>query len=143
MDTQVNGLTGVILTGDLFSGGTAMTAAAVGVTTAGTISGTTSAGAAPTVDIPAGYTATEKRGTFNLNPVTGGGSQAAGTVATVRFATATSVAPNVVITMTNHTDTTSAIVVSATNVSTAGFDVNVGTALTTAKAYRIRYVCVL
>jgi hypothetical protein len=142
MDTQVNGLTGVILTTDLFSGGSAMAGAAVSTTTAGTIAGTTSAGAAPTVALPTGFTATEKRGTFELSPVTGGGAQAAGIVATVRFTTALSAKPNVIVQMNNVTDTTGAIVVSAINQATTGFDICVGTALTTAKVYRISYVCV-
>lgn len=139
MDTQVNGLTGVINTTDLFSNGTAMAGAAVSTTTAGTIAGTTSAGAAPTVAIPTGFTATEKRGTFELTAVTGGGAQAAGVVATIRFTTALSVKPNVVVNMHNVTDTTSAIVASAQNCLTTGFDLCVGTALTTAKAYRVSY----
>lgn len=142
MDTQVNGLTGVILTTDLFSGGDAMAGAAVGVTTAGTIAGTTAAGAAPTVALPTGFTATQKRGTFELTPVTGGGAQAAGVVATVRFTTALSAKPNVIINGHNATDSTSAIVFSVINAATTGFDICVGTALTTAKVYRISYVCV-
>jgi hypothetical protein len=142
MDTQVNGLTGVITSQDLFSNGTAMAGAAVGVTTAGTIAGTTSAGAAPTVAIPSGFTATEKRGTFELTPVTGGGAQAAGIVATVRFTSSLAVKPNIIVQMNNVTDTTGAIVVSAINQAVTGFDICVGTALTTAKVYRISYVCV-
>lgn len=142
MDTQVNGLTGVIATTDLFTGGDAMAGAAVGVVTAGTISGSTSAGASPTVALPAGFTATQKRGTFELTPVTGGGAQAAGIVATVRFTTALAVKPEVILTGHNVTDTTSAIVFTAINCATTGFDVCAGTALTTAKVYRINYVVV-
>jgi len=140
MDTQVNGLTGVVLATDLFSGGDAMAGAAVGVVTAGTISGTTSAGAAPTVALPTGFTATQRRGTFELTPVTGGGAQAAGIVATVRFTTALPGKPVVALTGNNVTDTTGAIVFSAINCATTGFDVCAGTALTTAKVYRINYV---
>lgn len=116
---------------------TQLTAGAVGVTTAGTISGTTSAGAAPTVTIG---DATDIRGNFLLNPVTGGGGQAAGNVATVRFTSALPVTPAAVsLSMANETDSTAAIVVAALALATTGFDIYVGTALTTAKAYRIYY----
>lgn len=116
--------------------------AAVGVTTAGTIAGTTSAGAAPTVAIPSGFRCTDIAGTFELTAVTGGGAQAAGSVATVRFLKEYSKPPTVVITGMNSTDTTSAIVFAPLSVTTAGFNVCVGTALTTAKAYRITYLVI-
>lgn len=118
-------------------GSVQLTAGAVGVTTAGTISGTTSAGAAPTVTIT---DCTDQRGNFLLNPVTGGGAQAAGNVATVRFAKAYSAAPGaVLLTMANETDSTAAIVIAPLAIATTGFNIYVGTALTTAKAYRICY----
>lgn len=116
---------------------TALTAGAVGVTTAGTISGTTAAGAAPTVTVT---DCTDLRGNFLLNPVTGGGAQAAGKVATVRFTSALPVTPAAVtLSMANETDSTAAIVVAALALDANGFDIYVGTALTTAKAYRIYY----
>lgn len=121
-------------------GGTQLTAGAVSTSAAGTISGTTAAGAAPTVTIT---DCTDRRGNFLLNPVTGGGAQAAGEVALVRFAKAYPAVPGcVIVTIGNETDGTSAIVVSAADVTAAGFDVEVGTALTTAKAYRVNYLVI-
>lgn len=120
------------------AGATALTAGAVSTTAVGTISGTTSAGAAPTVTAT---DCTDRRGSFLLNPVTGGGAQAAGNVCEVRFARPYAAIPrSVQITMMNETDTTAAIVVAAGAVTVAGFSVIVGTALTTAKAYRINYL---
>jgi len=120
---------------------TSLTAGAVGVTTAGTISGTTAAGAAPTVAIPSGFVATDRAGTFELTPVTGGGAQAAGNVATVRFNNEYAATPAAVL-VTLHNTTPSpdvAIVAAATDVNTQGFNVNVAAALTTANVYRISY----
>jgi hypothetical protein len=121
-------------------GGTALTAGAVSTSAAGTISPTTSAGASPTVTFTTGFACDDAGGTFELNPVTGGGGQAAGQVALVRFAKPYPKIPNVTVSMVNHTDTTAAIVVGAGTVTAAGFDVWVGTALTTAKVYRVSYV---
>lgn len=119
---------------------TQLTAAAVGVTTAGTISGTTSAGAAPTVTVT---DCTNLRGSFLLNPVTGGGAQAAGKTATVRFTAALPVTPAAVsLIVTNETD---AVVVAGCGVlalDANGFDIYTP-ALTTAKAYRVYYVVYL
>jgi hypothetical protein len=119
-----------------------LTAGAVSDTTAGKISGTTAAGAAPTVAIPAGFTCNNKVGTFELTPVTGGGSQAAGVVATVRFLTVFAAAPRtVLLQMHNVTATPDVpILASATAVATTGFDVLVAAALTTATAYRVHYL---
>jgi hypothetical protein len=118
-------------------GGSQLLAGAVGTSAVGTIAGTTSAGASPTVTIT---DCTDQRGNFLLNPVTGGGAQAAGKVAVVRFARAYSTAPGaVLITMANETDSTATIVVAVLALATTGFDIYVGTALTTAKAYRICY----
>lgn len=115
---------------------TQLTGAAVGVTTAGTISGTTSAGAAPTVTIG---DCTNLRGNFLLNPVTGGGGQTAGKVATVRFTAALPVTPAaVVLTVTNETD---AVVVAGAGplaLDANGFDIYTPL-LVTAKAYRVYY----
>lgn len=119
---------------------TALTGGAVGVTTAGTISGTTSAGAAPTVTIG---DCTNLRGNFLLNPVTGGGSQAAGKTCTVRFTAALPVTPAaVVLTVTNETD---AVVVAGAGplaLDANGFDIYTPV-LVTAKAYRVYYVVYL
>lgn len=116
---------------------TQLTAGAVSTTAAGTIAGTTAAGAAPTVTIG---DCTNLRGNFLLNPVTSGGSQAAGNVAVVRFTAALPVTPAAVsLTLANETDSTAAIVIGALALATTGFDIYVGTALTTAKAYRISY----
>ncbi|MFJ8719738.1 hypothetical protein ACIRD9_42505 [Streptomyces violaceus] len=120
---------------------TSLTASAVSTTTAGTISGTTAAGAAPTVAIPSGFVATDRAGTFDLTAVTGGGAQAAGVVATVRFAAEYASTPAaVVVTLHNTTPTPDVpIIASATAVATTGFDVLVAAALTTANVYRISY----
>lgn len=123
---------------------TTLTAGAVGVVTAGSISGTTAAGAAPTVAIPTGFVAHDRAGTFELTAVTGGGAQAAGDVATVRFNTEYPAVPSAVM-VTLHDITANpdvAKVVCATAVTTAGFNVNVAAALTTATVYRTSYVVI-
>lgn len=127
-----------------FPRGSSLAPSAVSTTTAGTISGTTAAGAAPTVAIPSGFIATDRAGTFELTPVTGGGAQAAGDVATVRFINEYAAIPAAVI-VTLHNTTPSpdvAIVAAASAVTTAGFNVNVAAALTTANVYRISYTVV-
>lgn len=124
-------------------GATALTFGAVSTSAAGTISPTTSAGATPTTSAITGRNCTDRRGAFNLNPVTGGGAQAAGSVAVVKFAKEYAAIPSaVIVTIQNATDTTAAIVASANGVTTAGFNVLVGTALTTAKVYVVEYVVV-
>lgn len=116
---------------------TQLTAGAVSTTAVGTIAPTTSAGAAPTVTITH---CTDRRGNFLLNPVTGGGSQAAGLVANVYFAKPYAKVPAaVLVTIMNETDSTATIVASASVATVAGFGIYVGTALTTAKAYRVHY----
>ncbi len=120
--------------------GTALTAGAVGTSAVGTIAGTTSAGAAPTVSFPTGVQCFDMAGTFELNPVTGGGAQAAGIVAVVTFAQPMIRIPTAInVSMFNLTDTTGAIVAAAAAVTAAGFSLIVGTALTTAKVYRVSY----
>lgn len=118
---------------------TQLTAGAVSTTAVGTIAGTTAAGAAPTVTIG---DCTDRRGNFLLNPVTGGGAQAAGIVAVVRFAKPYGAAPgSVVITnATNETDDNTAVALGSTNITADGFDIVAGAVLVTAKAYRINYV---
>jgi hypothetical protein len=120
---------------------TQLTAGAVGTTAAGTIAGTTSAGASPTVTIG---DCTNLRGNFLLSPVTGGGGQAAGKVAVVRFTATLPVTPAAVsLTLANETDSTATIVISSLALAATGFDIYVGTALTTAKDYRITYRVIL
>lgn len=122
---------------------TSLTAAAVGVVTAGSIAGTTAAGAAPTVAIPAGYSCTDRAGTFDLTAVTGGGAQAAGDVATVRFASEYAATPGaVIVNMYDDAGTDVAIVCAPTSVNTKGFNINVASALTTAHTYRVTYMVV-
>lgn len=114
-----------------------LTAGAVSTTAAGTISGTTSAGAAPTVTIG---DCTDRRGNFLLNPVTGGGAQAAGTVAKVRFAKPyTDPIGSVQLVGNNETDGNAPLLLGVALLTGEGFDI-VSTVLTTAKAYRISYV---
>lgn len=123
--------------------GATLAAAAVGVTTAGTIAGTTAAGAAPTVAIPTGFTCTDRAGTFALTAVTGGGAQAAGDVATIRFVNEYAATPAAVIINFYDDDTTDlARVAAATLVTTQGFNINVPAVLVTAHVYRISYVVV-
>jgi len=117
---------------------TQLTAGAVGVVTAGTISGTTNAGAAPTVAITE---CTDRRGSFTLSPVTGGGAQAAGVVATVRFANEYGDAVvGVIVSVFNETDQT-AVAAGVTLLTAAGFGIGT-TILTTAKVYRVTYVVI-
>ncbi len=113
-----------------------LTAGAVGTVTAGIIAGTTAAGAAPTVTVT---DADDRRGRFLLNPVTGGGAQAAGAVGTVRFTKPYEKVPIVVLNAVNETDSTGTLTFNAANVTVAGFDIYVSAALTTAKAYRVNY----
>lgn len=117
--------------------GAALTAGAVSTTAVGTIVGTTSAGAAPTVTVT---NANDRRGTFLLNPVTGGGAQAAGVTCKVFFAQPYAVAPaGVIVSATNETDSTATVTIAAQNITTTGFDL-VTTVLVTAKAYRVNYL---
>lgn len=120
--------------------GTALAAGAVSTTAVGTIAGTTSAGAAPTVTFVTGVACTDAGGTFQINPVTGGGAQAAGEVAVITFNNPYARIPSAIqVNMFNSTDTTGAIVASASTVTAAGFKLMVGTALTTAKVYNVSF----
>ena len=118
-----------------------LTASAVGTTTAGTIAGTTAAGAAPTVAIPSGFVCHDRAGTFELTAVTGGGAQAAGDVATVRFLDEYPATPSaVLLTLYDITANPDAVrAACATAVTPLGFNVNVAAALTTATVYRVSY----
>ncbi len=122
--------------------GANLTAGAVSTTVQGTIAGLPAAGAAPTVTFGTGQRATDMAGTFTLNPVTGGGAQAAGAVATVFFAQAFEVAPAAVnVDMCDNAAGASgvAIAASAQTVTAASFTINVGAALTTAHNYTVLY----
>lgn len=122
--------------------GTALAAGAVSTTAVGTIVPTTAAGASPTVT---SVTANDTAGSFVLNPVTGGGAQAAGAVAQVFFAEPYAAAPKAVLV--NVCDNAAgtggvAVVAAAQSVTTTGFTVNVSSALTTAHNYLVNYeVC--
>lgn len=119
--------------------GTNLAAAAVGVTTAGSIAGTTAAGAAPTVAIASTQVCNDRRGTFTLTPVTGGGAQAAGIVATVRFSTSYPFIPNVNVQLVNTTPTPDVPILAGAVATVDGFDIVVAAALTTANAYQVVY----
>ena len=119
---------------------TQLTAGAVGGSTAGQLSPTTNAGAAPTVTIT---DCTDRRGSFLLNPVTGGGAQAAGEVVQVRWLQSYGRAPGaILVTVENETDGNAAVTCAAADVDANGFDLMVGSALTTAKAYRCQYLVI-
>jgi len=117
---------------------TQLTAGAVSTSAVATISPTTNAGASPTVTIG---DCTDRRGNFLLNPVTGGGGQAAGTVAKVRFVRPYGKAPgSVQLTVVNETDGNAGPAVGVISATGDGFDIVAHAALTTAKAYRIFYL---
>lgn len=118
---------------------TALAAGAVSTTAIGTIVPTTGAGASPTVTA---VNANDMGGTFTLNPVTGGGAQAAGAVAQVFFAQPFAAVPKAVnIDMCDNAAGANgvAVTVSAQSVTTTGFTINVGAALTTAHNYNVFY----
>lgn len=122
---------------------TTLTAGAVSTTAVGTFAPTTAAGATPTVAAVTNTTATDRRGSFNLLPVTGGGAQAAGIVASVFFAKPYEVVPSaVIVSIYNDAATDVPIVAAAVNVSVTGFDISVAAALTTALTYRVQYVVI-
>lgn len=121
------------------SAGTSLALAAVGVVTAGSISGTTNAGAAPTVSA---VNAKDSGGSFTLNPVTGGGAQAAGTTATVRFVQPYAAIPKAVLVTVNLVGgATTPIGAAAVNVTVNGFDLST-TILTTAASYVVQYTVI-
>jgi hypothetical protein len=121
------------------TGATELTAGAVSTSAVGTISPTTAAGAAPTVTVD--RSCTDHRGSFLLNPVTGGGAQAAGEVCLVRFAKPYGARPAAVfVSVENETDGNTANTACAADVDGDGFDIMVGAVLVTAKAYRVNYI---
>jgi hypothetical protein len=124
--------------GDNQQTATRLAAGAVGVVTAGIISGTTNAGAAPTVAVT---DCTDRRGNFTLSPVTGGGAQAAGVTATVRFVTEYGDPPSgVIVNVFNETAQT-AVAAGVTLLTAAGFGIGT-TVLTTAQVYRVTYAII-
>lgn len=122
--------------------GPLMAAGAVSTTAPGTIAPTTNAGATPTVSFGAGQTATDLAGTFTLNPVTGGGAQAAGAVAQVTFANGLPAIPKVIDVNIYDQANGAAIACAAINVTCNSFQIAVGTALTTAHNYTVNYLVV-
>lgn len=122
--------------------GSALSAGAVSTTAIGTIAPTTAAGATPTVT---SVNACDTAGTFVLNPVTGGGAQAAGAVAQVFFAESFEVVPKgVIVNVCDNAAGASGVAVasSAQTITAAGFTVNVAAALTTAHNYTVSYVVI-
>src|SRR3954470_582319 len=119
--------------------GPALTAGAVSTTAAGTIAPTTAAGATPTVTFATGQTANDRRGSFTLNPVTGGGAQAAGVTAIVTFAQPYSVAPACVQVIVSNNAGPVAVAAFASSITANGFSVNTSI-LTTANVYTATYV---
>lgn len=116
----------------------ALTAGAVSTTAAGTIAPTTSAGATPTVTFATGQVANDNYGSFTLNPVTGGGAQAAGATATVNFANPYGRPPaSVQVTVTNNAGPV-AVAAYASGITSNGFSVNTAI-LTTANVYTVTY----
>lgn len=125
--------------------GADLAAGAVSTTVAGTIVPTTAAGASPTVTFGTGQAANDTAGTFTLNPVTGGGAQAAGAVAQIFFKQPYSAVPKaVVVNVCDNAAGSSGVAVAASSQSilTTGFTVNVSAALTTAHNYSVSYVVV-
>jgi predicted RNA-binding protein associated with RNAse of E/G family len=117
----------------------ALTAGAVSTTAVGTIAPTTAAGATPTVTA---VNANDRAGTFTLNPVTGGGAQAAGSVVQVTFAQPYADIPKgVLVNVCNNAAGAAGVAVaaSAQNVTPAGFTVNVAAVLVTANNYNVFY----
>lgn len=115
-----------------------MAAGAVGTSAVSTIVGTTAAGAAPTVTA---VTANDNYGQFTLNPVTGGGAQAAGEVTHVYFAQSFPKTPSTVVVEVMDITTATAPVDApayATSITSAGFAITTN-ALTTAHNYLITY----
>lgn len=122
--------------------GSTLTAGAVSTTAQGTIAPTTAVGATPTVTA---VNACDIAGSFVLNPVTGGGAQAAGSVVQVTFGQAFEAIPKgVQVDMCDNAAGAGGVAVSAAaqNVTAAGFTVNVSAALTTAHNYFVSYTVV-
>lgn len=120
------------------TGAIALTAGAVSTTAAGTVAPTTNAGATPTVTFATGQSANDNYGSFTINPVTGGGAQAAGAVAVVTFANPYGKAPSCI--MVNVLDDAGPVSINAkaTSITASGFSVS-SPILTTAHTYTVTY----
>lgn len=118
---------------------TALTAGAVGTTVQGTIAPTVAAGAAPTVTFAAGQEALDMFGSFTLNPITGGGAQAAGAVVGIYFRNPLPRAPRAIVATIIDDAMGAAVAISATTITASSFQLSVGVALTTAHTYTINY----
>lgn len=118
---------------------TSLTAAANGVTTAGTIAvATAGAGTGSSVVIPASASPNDVRGTFN---VTGAGTPAAGNIAVVNFAQPYSAVPTVLVQVTNASG--AVVAASAASVTVNGFTVNAGAAISASAGNTVQYWVVL
>ena len=125
--------------------GANLAAGAVSTTAVGTIAPTTAAGATPTVTFGTGQAACDTAGTFTLNPVTGGGAQAAGAVVLITFQQAFETVPKgVIVDMCDNAAGSSAVAVSCApqSITAASFTINVASALTTAHNYTCTYVVI-
>jgi hypothetical protein len=119
------------------SGPTTLTAAADGVTTAGTIAVETSgAGTGATVTIPSGSAPNDLRGRFT---VTGAGTPAAGVIAVVNFSQPYANVPTVLVNVANATPAN--IAAAAVSVTVDGFSVYAGSAVSVG-ANTVSYVVI-
>lgn len=116
--------------------GPALAAGAVSTSAAGTIAPTTGAGQTPTVTA---VSAVDQAGSFTLNPVTGVGAQAAGAVALVTFANPLPAVPRVILVTIYDLANGAAVAAAAISITTSGFQVAAGVALTTAHNYLVCY----
>jgi hypothetical protein len=127
---HLNPLTGV--------GSPTLTAAANGVTTAGTIAvATAGAGSGSSVVVAAGQTPNDARGTFNI---TGAGTPAAGNVAVVNFSQPYAVVPTVLVELTNASG--AVVAASAASVTVNGFSVNAGAAISASAGNTCNYLVI-
>lgn len=116
--------------------GQPLTAGAVSTTAPGTIAPTTGAGQTPTVTA---VSAVDQAGSFVLTPVTGGGAQAAGAVAVVTFANPLPSIPRCILVTIYDQANAAAVAVAPVAITTSGFSVAVGIALTTAHLYTVAF----
>jgi hypothetical protein len=94
------------------------------------------------VTFATGQAASDASGIFTLNPVTGGGAQAAGAVVQIFFQQAYEGIPKgVLVNVCDNAAGASGVAVAAAaqSVSASGFTVNVSAALTTAHNYTVTY----
>lgn len=117
-----------------------LVAAAVGVVTPGTISGTTNAGANPTITAA---NANDTAGNFTLTAVTGGGAQAAGAVCNVTFVNPYAAVPkHVAVYLVDQAAPGTPILAGYGSLTAAGFTVTVAAVLVTAHLYTVSYVVI-